>query len=258
MAVNEIPELVIREYLPPSGFVLQGTQSALHQAANLASVHASHNVPIALILQSDLQDILLLQGSESALIGEKLRIEGWYGEAGPQQTVSFADESGEIKQDLANVVSQSLENIIQWDSGRYEGDLTNADLINLAKQPSVSVIRYNPVFEIQNNNARSHMKTNNMQSYFTTDLDGSGQIVAVADSGLDQDHGDFGTRVVANNDVINDGSTADRWSGHGTHVSCTVLGDGFRGGYAGVAPAAQLYFQAMENDNTGNFQSRKL
>ena len=258
MAVNEIPELVIREYLPPSGFVLQGTQSALHQAANLASVHASHNVPIALILQSDLQDILLLQGSESALIGEKLRIEGWYGEAGPQQTVSFADESGEIKQDLANVVSQSLENIIQWDSGRYEGDLTNADLINLAKQPSVSVIRYNPVFEIQNNNARSHMKTNNMQSYFTTDLDGSGQIVAVADSGLDEDHGDFGTRVIANNDVINDGSTADRWSGHGTHVSCTVLGDGFRGGYAGVAPAAQLYFQAMENDNTGNFQSPSL
>ena len=80
MAVNEIPELVIREYLPPSGFVLQGTQSALNQAANLASVHASHNVPIALILQSDLQDILLLQGSESALIGEKLRIEGWYGD----------------------------------------------------------------------------------------------------------------------------------------------------------------------------------
>ena len=49
--------------------------------------------------------------------------------------------------------------------------------------------------------------------------------------------------------VINDGSTADKWSGHGTHVSCTVLGDGFRGGYAGVAPEAQLYFQAMENDD---------
>ena len=258
MAIGEIPELVIREYLPPSGFVLQGTKSALERAASLPSIHAIHNVPIALILQSELQDILLLEGSETALLGEKMRIEGWYGEGGPEQAVSFIDESGAIKQDLADVVEQSLENTIQWDSGRYEGDLINADLIDIALQPSVAVIRYNPVFEIQNNNARSHMKTNNMQSYFTTDLDGSGQIVAVADSGLDEDHGDFGTRVIANNDVINDGSTADKWSGHGTHVSCTVLGDGFRGGYAGVAPEAQLYFQAMENDNTGNFQSPSL
>ena len=92
----------------------------------------------------------------------------------------------------------------------------------------------------------------------TTDLDGSGQTVAVADAGLDEDHGDFGARVVGSYDVLGDGSTADRHSGHGTHVSCTVLGDGTQGGYAGVAPEADLFFQAMENDNTGNFQSPSL
>ena len=118
MAIGEIPELVIREYLPPSGFVLQGTKSALERAASLPSIHASHNVPIALILQSELQDILLLEGSETALLGEKMRIEGWYGEGGPEQSVSFIDESGAIKQDLADVVEQSLDNTIQWDSGR--------------------------------------------------------------------------------------------------------------------------------------------
>ena len=58
--------------------------------------------------------------------------------------------------------------------------------------------------------------------------------------------------------MIGDGSTADKHSGHGTHVSCTVLGDGSKGGYAGVAPDAELYFQAMENDNTGNFVSPSL
>ena len=258
VAINEIPEVVIREYLPPSGFVLQGTQSGLRQAANLSSVYTSHNVPIALILQSELQDILLLEGGESVLLGEKMRIEGWYGEDGPEQTVSLIDDSEAIKQDLADVVSQSLENIIHWGSGRYEGDLLDVDLIDIAHQPSVAVIRFNPAYKIHNNEARSHMNINNMQSYFTTDLDGSGQIVAVADSGLDEDHGDFGTRVIANNDVINDGSTADKWSGHGTHVSCTVLGDGFRGSFAGVAPKAQLYFQAMENDNTGDLQSPSL
>ena len=48
MAIGEIPELVIREYLPPSGFVLQGTKSALEQVANLPSIHTSHNVPCLL------------------------------------------------------------------------------------------------------------------------------------------------------------------------------------------------------------------
>ena len=256
--LNDIQGLVIREYLPPSGLVLQGTESALLKAASLTSVAATHTVPVALILQSELQDVLLLEGSEIALVNERLRIEGWFGSDGPEQTVSLSDASGEIKQDVAEVIEASLTDVIQWDQGRYEGDLINPDIIDIAMQPSVGVIRFNPVFEIYNNNARSHMRTNNMQTYFTTDLDGSGQIVAVADSGLDEDHGDFGSRVVANNDVINDGSTADRWSGHGTHVSCTVLGDGYRGGYAGVAPEAQLYFQAMENDNTGNFQSPSL
>lgn len=257
-AVNEIPGLAIREYLPPSGLVLQGTESALSRAASLSSIVASHPVPVALILQADLQDILLIEGSEAALIGERIRIEGWYGTQGPEQTISFSDDLNELKQDVSTVVNQALNNTIKWDEGRYEGDLITSAIIDVALQPSVGVIRLNPVFEIHNNNARSHMKITNMQTYFTTDLDGSGQIVAVADSGLDEDHGDFGSRVVANNDVINDGSTADRWSGHGTHVSCTVLGDGFRGGYAGVAPEAQLYFQAMENDNTGNFQSPSL
>ena len=256
--INEISGLVIREYLPPSGLVLQGTESALAKAASLDSVAVVHNVPIALILQSELQDVLLIEGSESALLGQRFRIEGWHGADGSEQAISFTHGDESLEQDLADVVAGALEDVIQWDSGRYEGDLTQVDITSIAQQPSVSVIRYNPVFEISNNNARSHMKTNNVQTYFTTDLDGSGQIVAVADSGLDEDHGDFGTRVVANNDVINDGSTADRWSGHGTHVSCTVLGDGFRGGYAGVAPAAELYFQAMENDNTGNFQSPSL
>ena len=256
--INDIQGLVIREYLPPSGLVLQGTETALDKAASLDSVVASHSVPVALILQSELQDVLLLEGSESALVNERLRIEGWFGSEGPEQTVSISDGSGEIKQDIAEVIQTSLTDVIQWDDGRYEGDLMTPEIIDIAMQPSVGVIRFNPVFEIHNDNARSHMRTNNMQTYFTTDLDGSGQIVAVADSGLDEDHGDFGSRVVANNDVINDGSTADRWSGHGTHVSCSVLGDGSRGGYAGVAPEAQLYFQAMENDNTGNFQSPSL
>ena len=81
----------------------------------------------------------------------------------------------------------------------------------------------------------------------------------MADTGIDHDHGDFGNRIDAKIDVINDGGkTGDKWSGHGTHVACTVLGDGTQGGYAGVAPQAELYFQAMEDDDNGDFYSPSL
>ena len=98
-------------------------------------------------------------------------------------------------------------------------------------------------------------------------LDGEGQIIAVADSGLDTGindatiHDDFKGRIVAihswaipawlhpylDNASWDDGS-ADMESGHGTHVAGSVLGSGARsnGGIRGVAYNARLVFQALE------------
>ena len=257
--INEIQGLEIREFIYPSGLIIQGTASALIQAESLDSVSSVHSVPLAMLVQEEILDVLLLENGEQSLIGQRMRIQGWRSDAGPLQTISFTDSNqNTLFQDVAEVVELSLDDAIRWDEGRYEGTLKSDQLIALVQQPSINSLRYNPEFTIENNNAGSHMKTGTMKIYFTSDLDGSNQTVAVADSGLDDDHGDFGSRIVGNYDVINDGSTADKWSGHGTHVSCTVLGDGNRGGYAGVAPEADLYFQAMENDNTGNFQSPSL
>lgn len=95
---------------------------------------------------------------------------------------------------------------------------------------------------------------------------GRGQVIAVADTGLDigdalQIHQDFSGRVrqVASwpiNDSWaafvkhpgNDDGPADRNSGHGTHVAGLALGDGglSDGRYAGVAPEAELVFQSIE------------
>ena len=83
------------------------------------------------------------------------------------------------------------------------------------------------------------------ENTYLTGLNGSGQRVAVADTGLDEDHGDFGNRIINVVNVAGDSSTADTNDGHGTHVACTVLGDGSRtSSYAGIAPEAELYFQA--------------
>lgn len=100
-----------------------------------------------------------------------------------------------------------------------------------------------------------------------TDLDGAGEVIAVADTGLDQGHADgplhpdFQGRVRAltswpinpswDTYVATPGSDdggADLATGHGTHVAGLALGDGrlSAGRFSGLAPAAQLVFQAME------------
>ena len=95
-------------------------------------------------------------------------------------------------------------------------------------------------------------------------VDGSGIIVTVADSGLDSGvndstmHADFSDHIL---DIVSWGMTsaeatgcgspandgASDIDGHGTHVAGSVLGDGTNssGNIKGMAPEAQLYFQAI-------------
>jgi subtilisin family serine protease len=98
-------------------------------------------------------------------------------------------------------------------------------------------------------------------------LDGAGQVVAVADTGIDTGvndgtmHDDFEGRIDAihswpipaglhaylDNTSWDDGA-ADQESGHGTHVAGSILGNGTRSGgtVRGMAPLARLAFQAVE------------
>lgn len=101
-------------------------------------------------------------------------------------------------------------------------------------------------------------------------LTGKGEIIAVADSGLDTGekttlHPDFQGRVktissypinksfatLMDNAGADDGAS-DKYSGHGTHVAGSVLGDGKQAAamglppIKGMAPEAELVFQAIE------------
>lgn len=102
---------------------------------------------------------------------------------------------------------------------------------------------------------------------FALELTGKGQIVAVADTGFDRGtyhtsiHPDFEGRVkeisswpineswdsYVKHPKHNDGA-ADTHSGHGTHVAGLALGSGKAsdGHYQGIAPGAELVFQAIE------------
>ncbi|PNE40263.1 KP-43 peptidase [Streptomyces noursei] len=98
-------------------------------------------------------------------------------------------------------------------------------------------------------------------SHNGTAFRGEGQVVAIADTGLDtgsaQDvHPAFQGRVKR---LIALGRTApdqaDDPNGHGTHVAGSVLGDGtsstMGGSIAGTAPAATLVLQSLLDDNGG-------
>lgn len=141
----------------------------------------------------------------------------------------------------------------------------------VAHSPGVRSIEPHTVAVFHNSQARVVMRVPQGNVFGASTLDGSGQIVAVADSGLDTGdpatlHPDLRGRVagitswpVAGSHKLyltdptdHDDGPADAQSGHGTHVTGSVLGNasaahslGSEHVPAGVAPAAKVFFQAV-------------
>ena len=138
----------------------------------------------------------------------------------------------------------------------------------LAEIPGVLWVAPLGLARVQNDIA---VQESNVPSAWAAGFDGSGQIVNVADTGLDTGrdypqvyrdmHRDLDNRVehlyswpmsdlyyqVLVNPLDDDGA-ADLESGHGTHVSGIAAGNGFssQNRYRGVAYGARLTFQAIE------------
>lgn len=106
---------------------------------------------------------------------------------------------------------------------------------------------------LANDYARNIARIDEVVNNHNSGLDGTGEVAAISDSGLDSDHGDFTGRLLTiYNNFGPDNSGADMNSGHGTHVAGIMLGDGSGDStYQGMAPATTFQFYQLEHDQSG-------
>lgn len=127
--------------------------------------------------------------------------------------------------------------------------------VDLAQWPEVQWVEHHEPARILNDAARAADRLNVETVREDYGLDGTGQIVAIADTGLDSGnpatlHPDFTDRLIHVFDIGRLTNWSDTYY-HGTHVAASVLGtgDASDGQYRGVAPGAGLVFQSIMRAN---------
>ena len=115
-------------------------------------------------------------------------------------------------------------------------------------EPTTGLVLHNAV-------AGAIVGLNDVAANASFTLNGSGETIAISDTGIDQDHPDIVGRIagVYTNFGL-DPLPTDSNTGHGTHVVISALGDGTGDASAqGIAPGANLVMYALEHDPTGVF-----
>ena len=132
-------------------------------------------------------------------------------------------------------------------------------ITELATHVEVAFVERHEVPELINDQARwvtqAGPQENGATPIFDRGIRGQGQIVALADSGVDTRSCYFsGNKVVDYIDLA--GSNDGDRNGHGTHVAGTITGDRNANGTAdsgdGMAPAARLYVMDVGTGTGGN------
>lgn len=145
---------------------------------------------------------------------------------------------GEQLERLGATVIASANRVIRFSLG-------SADLASISDLEGIAEIHPAGVARLLNDRVRSLINVG-LSSPNRSALDGAGEIVGIADSGLDDMHPDFAGRIrkVIARGRDDDGSDEH---GHGTHVSGTIAGSGSVSGgqIAGMAPAADIMFQSV-------------
>jgi subtilisin family serine protease len=182
-------------------------------------------------------------------------------------TVFKGENLDTVRQELSKAGATVLETATGKRRSRAIVKIPRERALQLAKINAVKWIEEFRMPELHNNVARGIM---NVETVWNNHgLRGNNQTVGVSDTGLDTGindatmHDDFEGRINnihswpvqagygASNTGTDDGAD-DLDSGHGTHVAGSTLGNGTSSGgvFSGVAQAASLVFQAIEQYTT--------
>ena len=134
-------------------------------------------------------------------------------------------------------------------------DLYSIFIENLARDGRLIWVEATTDFIVHNAVAGAIVGVDDVAANATFSLDGSGETLAITDTGLDQDHPDILGRIagVYTNFGL-DPSPSDTNTGHGTHIALSAVGDGSGDSSAqGIAPSANVVMYALEHDPTGVF-----
>jgi uncharacterized repeat protein (TIGR01451 family) len=235
-AALEQTGVALLEYLPDFAYLVRGSPDQIAAAARLPQV--AGRAPLTLADKLDPALLGALARGDTS-VGQ-VRVRGWL------------DDAGALERDMRGAAISAA-------------DLSNVDtLLRTAALPSVRWIEPAGRPRLLNDVARAIIHVDS--AWQDRGLHGAGQIIGVADSGLDTGNpqtisADFAGRLVATHVLATGGDLADSF-GHGTHVAGSAAGSGaqsgaqpglhqYAGSFAGVAPEAGLVIQAFEANDQG-------
>lgn len=157
-----------------------------------------------------------------------------------------------------------LGKVIDSSKRRVLLEIEQKELPNLIALPNVIALELKPEITGSNNVARTITRIDPVATT-TLNLDGSGEIIGVADTGLDRGVNNATLLADFQGRVINIRDTSALWAtgkapladgadlnNHGTHVTGSILSDGANSNATlrGMAPAARLTMLSMGPDNS--------
>ncbi|MBN1389204.1 MAG: S8 family serine peptidase [Candidatus Thermoplasmatota archaeon] len=230
-------------YLPDMCYVVRSEEIGPDDLLQYDGVTGVSHFPSGLKVSPTVHDALVSDPAATEVSGsDRLMVDLFY----PDPT---------IKIELARISS----GVEVGSSTRYVLELPIISLEALISIPSIQWIEPRLRMELHNNVSKDIIGVQTV--WDTLGLDGSGQKVAIADTGIDTGVDNHSV----NGDIIADFDnrvTTSLWAGpnsndthsHGTHTTGSIAGNGSNsnGSIRGMAPEAEIFFQSIANQNAGN------
>ncbi|MBI5047314.1 S8 family serine peptidase, partial [Candidatus Micrarchaeota archaeon] len=253
-----LDKLTVIGYVPDNAFFIKSNGLTKKEIGSYAYIRFVDNFQPIYKLSSELFEIYKQNQTTNDSLIIPLRI-----------TIFEKSSIEKTKNQISAIGGIDPTSITELSNTTIEAQVPATKITDIAKIDDVNYIEIEPVNSYRNNvaanviNVYGSPKPNAARKF---GLDGKGQIIGIADSGLDTGdpatlHPDLKNRLLKGfswGRTINGGDWSDP-DGHGTHVAGSVVGNGYASGdkIQGMAPGAKIIFQSLSGTvglNTSNMK----